>query len=184
MVAAFGVQFSPFVFETHGGLGDKALEFVDKLSLHAAARPGASSRGNFRFHLLSSLSVIIQRANAQLVAHHYVQSYDASRYQPGRVLQVGGAVKLIHILCYFFEDLRQPSYAWLPDIKRRVWRILGLTGWWWALRRRRGSNRPLRSARSGKYLAMFGCWLAVQLRSSGERQCPFSRTVCTANTDR
>ena len=59
MVAAFGVQFSPFVFETHGGLGDKAMEFVDKLSLHAAARPGASSRGNFRFHLLSSLSVII-----------------------------------------------------------------------------------------------------------------------------
>ena len=91
MVAAFGVQFSPFVFETHGGLGDKAMEFVDKLSLHAAARPGASSRGNFHFHLLSSLSVIIQRANAQLVAHHYVQSYDASRYQSGRVLQVGGA---------------------------------------------------------------------------------------------
>ena len=92
---AFGVQFSPFVFETHGGLGEKAMEFVDKLSLHAAARPGASSRGNFRFHLLSSLSVIIQRANAQLVAHHYVQSYAASRYHPGRVLQVGGIWGLI-----------------------------------------------------------------------------------------
>ena len=44
MVTAFGVQFSPFVFQTHGGLGDKAIEFVDKLSLHAAARPGASPR--------------------------------------------------------------------------------------------------------------------------------------------
>ncbi len=31
MLAAFGVQFSPFVFEKHGGLGDKAMEFVDKL---------------------------------------------------------------------------------------------------------------------------------------------------------
>ena len=30
-------------------------------------------------------------------------------------------------------------------------------------------------------VTMFGCWLAVQLRSSGERRCPFSRTVCTAN---
>jgi hypothetical protein len=50
MVRAFGDQISPIVFETHGGLGDKAIEFVDKLSLHAATRPGPSSRGNFGFH--------------------------------------------------------------------------------------------------------------------------------------
>ncbi len=88
MVAAF---VSPFVFETHGGLGDKAMEFID--SSLCTPRPGLARRLEeiFRFHLLSSLSVIIQRANAQLVAHHYVPSYDASRYQPGRVLQVGGA---------------------------------------------------------------------------------------------
>ena len=50
MVMAFGVQFSLFVFETHGGLGPKAMEFIDKLAHHAEARPGASSRGSFRFH--------------------------------------------------------------------------------------------------------------------------------------
>jgi len=90
LVTMFGHQFSPFVFETHGGLGVQAMEFIDKLCLHASDRPGFRVQGQFRYHLLSALSVIIQTANAQFVSDHYQQCRVAAGFQPGNPLVVGG----------------------------------------------------------------------------------------------
>ena len=74
LVQLFGHRFSPFVFETHGGLGPEAVAFVDLLCEHARTRPGEDVSGPFRFHLLSAISIIIQRANAQLIHDAYKQS--------------------------------------------------------------------------------------------------------------
>jgi len=77
-----GVQFFPFVFETLGGLSERAIEFVDKLSMHARARPGAVAVGSFKYHLLSAISVIIQTCNANLVNDAYVHCQELQSIHP------------------------------------------------------------------------------------------------------
>ena len=71
------VSVVPFVFETHGGLGPRAIEFIDKLVLHDRGRAYEDSRKSFRHTILSAISVTIQRCNAAMV-------YDAYQLCQGR----------------------------------------------------------------------------------------------------
>jgi hypothetical protein len=74
LVRLYQLPLVPFVFETHGALGPRAMNFIDELSQHAQGRPGSEVSGAFRFQLLSRISVIVQTANAQLMRDAYTDS--------------------------------------------------------------------------------------------------------------
>ena len=72
----FHVVFTPFVFETHGGLDSIAIDFVDKLAAESRHRLGGRSiSGDFKYHLLSAISVIIQKSNAQVLIEAFANSH-------------------------------------------------------------------------------------------------------------
>ena len=93
LVRLYQLPFLPFVFETHGALGPRAMHFIDELSQHAQSRPGAATSGDFRFQLLSRISIIVQTANAQLMRDAYVASRSAAQrawIPVGSAVMVGG----------------------------------------------------------------------------------------------
>ena len=90
-------------------------------------------------------------------------------------------VKLINIFCYFLRTCDSQVMPGFLTLRAEDGDSLASPGGGWHCVGDAVRTDPFGLLGLANILAMFGCWLAVQLRSSGERQCPFSRTVCTAN---
>lgn len=72
-------KFVPFVVETHGGLGDKAVKFLSALSVFAKENTFAISHHDLMQGLRHSIAAALQRGNALIMLAGYANSERAFR---------------------------------------------------------------------------------------------------------
>ena len=85
-------EFIPFIIETHGGMGEKANKFIERLALSLSKHHAPTmTRDEFRSDLYDAIGCAVQRHNALIMQTGHVRSLQSLQNRANRRREIGRA---------------------------------------------------------------------------------------------
>jgi hypothetical protein len=83
--AAIKAEFIPFIVETHGGIGNKAKQLIERLSTHMSKQHAPlMTTSEFTTDLYNAIACAVQRHNALIMQEGHVRSMKSLQERANR----------------------------------------------------------------------------------------------------